>query len=98
MPANWIVGQVAHLTGEVTDLDGKLVDPTFLRLKIKTPAGVVRVLAWQTAPEIVRSGIGLFYADIPLDEDGTYIFRLESDGVLQGAEEASLKVKKSAFS
>lgn len=97
MAANWIVGQVAHLTFEVTDIDGNPVDPTAFRLKMRTPGGVVSVMAYLTAPEIVRTGVGMFYADIPLDEDGAYLFRGESDGVIRGAEERTLKVLKSGF-
>lgn len=97
MPANWIVGQVARLTAEVVNILDQPADPDALRLKVKTPGGVVTVYAWLTAPEVVRTGVGVFYADVPLLEAGVYAFRFEADGALMGASERTLTVRKSLF-
>ncbi|MDR1995150.1 hypothetical protein [Azonexus sp.] len=95
MPAKWVVGQMARLTVEVTDIADAPTDPSLLRFKIKTPAGVVSTFAWPGAPELERTGVGVFYTDIPLLEPGVYAFRFESDGVLMGAGERTLTVAKS---
>lgn len=97
MPAKWVVGQMARLTAEVTDIADAPADPSVLRLKIKTPAGAVTTYAWPGAPELVRAGVGSFYADIALTEFGVYSFRFECDGALMGAGERTLTVGKSLF-
>lgn len=95
MPAKWVVGQMARLTVEVTDVADVPADPSLLRLKIRTPGAVVTTFAWPGAPELIRTGTGVFHADIPLLEHGAYAFRFECDGVLMGAGERTLTVAKS---
>lgn len=97
MAANWLIGEVARLRLEVININDQAADPSALRLKVKTPAGAVAIYAWPTSPEVVRTGVGNFYADIPLLEAGVYAFRFESDSPLMGASERSLTVKKSLF-
>lgn len=98
MAGSWLVGEVTRLRLEILDAEDLPADPSTLRLKVKTPGGVVSVYSWPFAPELVRTAVGVFYADVPLLEPGTYAFRFESDGPLMGASERLLSVRKSVFS
>lgn len=97
MAAKWLIGEVARLGLEIVNINDQLADPTTLRLKVKTPSGVITTYAWPGAPEIVRDSVGVFHAYVALTEPGTYAFRFESDGVLMGAGERTLQVQKSLF-
>lgn len=95
--ASWMIGNVGRVTLEAVDIDDAPIDPTGLRLKVKSPAGVVTVYSYPLAPEIVRTALGMYYIDILLVEVGVYVVRWESDAPAMGAGERAITVKASAI-
>lgn len=93
----FIPGEVATLAISVTTLAGLAADPGALTLKIEPPAASVTTYTYGTAAEIVRDGVGLYHADIPLTTPGRWYYRWELSTPNAGAVEGSIEVKRSRF-
>lgn len=91
---NYLIGEAAHVSVALTNIAGVAVDPGVLRLKFKSPAGVVTT--WLvTAGQVVKDAVGSYHAEIPLSEAGSWRYRWEADAPNQGAAEGVLNVRKS---
>lgn len=82
---------------------GTATDPTEVTLRVKDPSGNVTVYRWPT-PGAGESALtkeagqtGRFYADVSLDEAGTWTYRLAGTGAVESAEETTLYVRRSSI-
>lgn len=90
----WVVGEAARSSIAIVDPQGMPADPASLRIKVRSPAGTVTVIAYGTG-EIVRDGAGRYHYDFVLAAPGVWITRWESDAPNAGAAEGELFVKRS---
>lgn len=89
-----MVGAVARLSVVIADINGAAGDPGALRLKIKSPAGVVTTYSYAAA-QITRDGTGAYHADVTLTAAGTWAYRWETDPPNGGAVEGVVDVLRS---
>jgi hypothetical protein len=88
------VGDRVRVVGTFKDIAGMTADPTAVTIKIRKPSGTVVQL---TGAEIDQEDVGVFYADVNLDQSGTWWYRFEGTGQVQAAEEHALNVRASRF-
>jgi hypothetical protein len=91
MTTQFVKGEVAHLTLEVTNLLGAFVDPAALTLTVLKPDATTTTLA------TARDSVGKYSADLPLDLSGAYSYRWQSSGTNQGVGEGSFFVRAQQF-
>lgn len=91
----FIPGDVAYLPIRVISRAGLAADPGSLTLMVKPPAGAVVSYAYGTDIEVVRDGVGLYHADIPLPASGQWAYRWELQAPNAGAAEGVITVLKS---
>jgi len=89
-------GAAVDLSGGGRALVSKLVDPAIVKAIHKTPAGAVVTKTYGTDSEVVKVSTGRYYMDISVTADGTWVYRWESTGTGQAAEERSFFVRKKA--
>ena len=91
-------GDLAHFHNEFRDPHtDQLVDPTVVRFKYETPAGLETTLVYGTDPALTKESTGKYMATVNLNASGTWDFRWETTGIYQGAEEFSRDVAGSEF-
>lgn len=81
-----------------TTLDGTPTDPTEVTLTVVKPDGVQLVYGWPDAGDdgtLTRESAGRFYADVDLDQAGTWRYRLAGTGTVVAAAEGALRVERS---
>jgi hypothetical protein len=77
-------------------LNGVPTDPTIAQVSIKTPTGSTVTLTYPET-DFVRTELGVFEVYYTLDESGTWWFRSEGAGVVDGVDEMSVSVANSVF-
>jgi hypothetical protein len=77
-----IVGETETLVFTLTDEDGDLADPTDITLEIKDPSGNIETLTY-TGTDITRESIGVFTYDLAYDEDGIWLWEIETSGAIK---------------
>ena len=87
-------GNIARLTGTFTDIDENLIDPTAVYIAYKNPSGTLTTLQFGVDAAVKKSGTGLYYYDLTVDDDGVWWFRWYSDGVGTAAAEASFTIRE----
>lgn len=97
MPNLYDVGDEVRVTGTFTDADGNVQDPTALTFKFTDPSGNTVTYTYGTDAELVKSGTGVYYVDIDIDESGTWWFRFAATGAGRAADEAYFLVEESRF-
>lgn len=85
----YLVGNVARISASVTDSAGNLVSPTTVVLKVKLPDASV------VTPSVTKLSDGKYYADVPLEQSGKYLYRFESAGTATAAVEGYINVDSS---
>lgn len=91
----FIPGEVATLAIRVTTLAGITADPGAITLKIKPPGAAVVNYLYGAAAEVIRDGVGLYHAEIPLTAAGQWAYRWELGAPNAGAAEGVITVLKS---
>lgn len=84
-------------TAAFTDLDGTATDPTAVLLMIVKPDGDALVYGWPSPAAdgtLTRESAGRFFADVDIDQSGTWRYRLEGTGAVVAASEGSLRVDR----
>lgn len=79
------------------DIAGTATDPTAVELAIQKPDGSQLVYGWPAAGTdgtLTRESAGRFYADVLIDQSGTWRFRLAGTGAVTAASEGSLRVDR----
>lgn len=77
-------------------LNGVPTDPTIAQIFIKKPSGSTITLTYPDT-NFVRTSLGVFEVYYTLDESGTWWFRAEGAGVIDGVDESPVIVETSAF-
>lgn len=92
-------GDVVRVEGKFFDPDNpdRLVDPSGVVFKYKTPAGVTTTLTYGVDGGLVKQSIGVYYVDLNLAASGEWYTRWEASGSYQGAQEGRLIASASNF-
>lgn len=80
------VGDVLRVTGTFTDVDGNLVDPTTVTLRVKDSAGQTSTIATTNPSQ------GVYRGEIELTRAGRWFYRWQSTNP-NAAEEVRFQVK-----
>lgn len=88
-------GDLIRIQATFKDLNGNLVDPTTVTLKVKVPAGTVSTYSYPGT--VVRSSLGVFYYDLAVSAAGTHHYNWSGTGAYQAADEDSFEVSTSVF-
>jgi hypothetical protein len=88
-------GDKVHLTAKFT-VGGVLTDPTAIVCKVKDPSGHTDSYTFALGT-ITKTGVGLYYKDISIDESGEWFYRWEGTGAMEAAEETHLIAEVSEF-
>jgi hypothetical protein len=91
------IGDLARISGQFKDIAGTLIDPTTVRFKFTTPAGVVTTYIFGTDGQLVKDSVGNYHVDLSATEAGVWFYRWESGGTGQAAEEGQFSVTASAI-
>jgi hypothetical protein len=90
-------GDVVVITHTVT-VDGVPVDPSTIVLRLLPPSGVEMQVAYAGGTgQVVRDAPGVYTYQINATESGRWLWRWETTGVAQEAEEDWFKVRRSKF-
>jgi uncharacterized protein YfaS (alpha-2-macroglobulin family) len=73
----------------VDDVD---TDPTTVTFKVKDPSGTTTTQVYLTDDEVVKTAVGVYYADVDTDEKGEWNFRWEGTGACAAVEEQAFNV------
>ncbi len=95
MANTYDIGDLVRITATFTDAAGDATDPDVVRMKYQDPSGTEA-----TDSNPTNSATGVYYADIDVDEAGTWYYRFEgetSGGSPQGAYEAFFYARASEF-
>lgn len=92
---NIIIGEVVKFTVAIVNSSNVAADPSALRLKLKSPTGIVTTYVFGIATELVKDSVGNYHADILITDAGSWTYRWESDTPNAGANEGYIVVKKS---
>lgn len=95
--ATFQVGDQPRITGEFRTSNDLLVDPAQVYAKVKDPSGNIDTYHYGIDPQLQKSAVGIYYADIDADESGTWYYRFYSTGTAQAADEDSFEVEESQF-
>lgn len=87
------VGDLIRCTGTFTNAAGTAVDPTTVTFKVEDASGDVTSYVYDTDPEVVRDGTGVYHVDVSIDEAGRWQFRWESTGTGQAAGESEFWIR-----
>ena len=68
-----------------------------MKFSVKDPAGAVTTYVYLTDAQLVRSGAGVYYADVRFTTAGPWFVRHWSTGTGEAAAEQSYFVKPGAF-
>jgi hypothetical protein len=93
----YLEGQIVHITAAFTDSAGTAYDPTVVKFKFETPAGVDTTYTYLADIQIVRSSVGHYYIDLDVTAAGFYKYRWYSTGTGKTAEEGAFELKASAL-
>jgi uncharacterized protein YfaS (alpha-2-macroglobulin family) len=90
-------GDVARVTGAFKDSAGAAIDPTTVKFKFTTPAGVTTIYVFGTDGQLVKDSTGNYHVDLNANEAGIWFYRWESSGTGQAAQEGQFTVEPSGF-
>ena len=101
MPHETLLAQHEYVIGARVAIEADIrvaaayTDPTTVRFKVRTPAGVVTTYEYPTATQIVKEAVGMYRLEFTVTAAGTWWVRLEVLGVAEGAQEIPLIVTAS---
>jgi uncharacterized protein YfaS (alpha-2-macroglobulin family) len=78
--------------------NGVELDPTTVTFKVENPSGVQTIYVYGTNVELIRDSTGVYHVDVNANTVGTWLYRFESTGTGQAAQEGTFRVRKSNFS
>jgi hypothetical protein len=90
-------GQVVRATGTFKDSTGSLVDPSVVKFRTRTPAGVVTEYTYGVNADLARDSLGVYHFDIALTTAGLWKYRWISTGVGAAAKVVTLDVAEAEF-
>lgn len=87
------VGDQVRLTATLTDLSGTATDPTAVTLTVRKPDQTATDYTY-AAGQVTRSGTGVYYRDVDIDQAGEWNYRFAGTGALVVAEEGRFYVRQ----
>ncbi len=90
-------GDLIIVSAVFTDSVGAAIDPSTVTFKFKDPAGTTTTYLYGTDAELVRDSVGNYHVDLSPTVRGDYLYRYESTGTGQAAEEHSFSVRRGNF-
>jgi len=90
-------GDLVRVEGAFKDDDEILTDPTIVRFKFTTPAGVMTTYVHGTDVQLVRDSTGQYHVDLTPTQSGDWHYSWECSGLVQAAEPWQFVVKPGAF-
>lgn len=85
-----VVTTTVRVTGTFRDLAGALADPTAAVLTVKAPSGDL------ITPAVTRASLGIYYADVTLDQPGAWAYEWQGTGALVAAGDGTIYARASA--
>jgi hypothetical protein len=89
--------QVVRATGTFRDTAGTLVDPTTVKFRTRTPAGVVVEYVYGVDADLVKDSTGIYHFDITFVSSGLWKYRWITTGVGATAKTVNLDVADTGF-
>ncbi len=89
------IGDLIRIQGTFKDINGTVVDPTNITLKVKVPAGTVSTYYYPGT--ITRTSTGVYYFDFAITASGTHYYNWAGTGAYTVADESSFEVVSSVF-
>lgn len=80
MATEYTLGQVVRLTATIRDVDGALIAPTAVTVRVRDPAGVT------TATAASALSLGVYYVDVTANAAGTWYYRVVTTGPVTAGE------------
>lgn len=92
------VGDVVRLPAVFKNTEGDEIDPTAVKVKIKTPGnGTTTEYVYGMHVQLVKGSVGNYYIDIDVDESGPWRWRWYSTGSGKAAKEGFFNVEETNF-
>ena len=89
-------GDLVRITATFTDVDGNLVDPGTITLKVMDPSGNIDSYTY-SGGDVTKASQGSYYKDVSADEEGDWHCWWLSTGSGQGAEPTQFVVAPTPF-
>lgn len=89
----YVKGKLVRIEGEFRDLDGILVDPALVTLRVLPPTGAALVYTWPTG-QVSRDDVGKFSFDQPASLAGIWLYTWIATGPGESAENGSFFVSE----
>lgn len=96
MQMSYLKGQLVQCWGYF-DQEGVRVTPEDVTMRVKNPNGATTVYVYGDDSELQLNGQGEYYVNVDASIAGRWYYKLESEGVDQGAMEGSFDVKAGQF-
>ena len=82
------LGDLVRVTAEFRDPStNAYIEPTIVKLSVKTPDGTVTTYVYDTDASMKRTDIGQYYSDLNANAAGRWYYRWWSTGTGQAADE-----------
>jgi len=91
------VGDLIRCSVVFATIAGVDTDPTTVIFRYQDPSGNITVWTFGVDVEVVQDAVGRYHADVSIDEEGSWFYRWEGTGVLQGAGESTFLIRDSKF-
>lgn len=92
MANTYDVGDLIRLTATFTDANGDAVDPTTVSFSIRDPSGNLATVTYAAA-DITKSGTGVYFYDLSIDEVGYWVWRAVGTGAGEAAGEDTIEIR-----
>ena len=86
MAKTYHVGDKPRVTGTLEDADGVDTDPSALTFSYRDPSGNLTTYTYGVDGELVKSAVGIYYADVDIDEHGRWWYQSASTGTGQATD------------
>lgn len=91
-------GQLVRVKGVFTNTDsGSAIDPTTVQVKYEDPDGTKITLTYGVDSALIKDSVGNYHADLNANKTGIWVYRFESTGVGQAANEREFYVQSTDF-
>lgn len=91
------LGDMVRVSASFTNIDGVAADPTAVTLQVRRPDTSITTYTYGADPEIVKTDVGQYRADLDIDQEGTWRFRWAGVGAVQAAHESVFYIRDSYF-
>lgn len=88
-------GSAVRMASSFQNASGTPTDPTYVALSYELPDTTEVILVYGVNAQIVRTGPGVYYADIAVNQAGTWRFRWYGEGGIQAAADELFNVRGS---